>query len=175
MPKKIVITKLGGPEVLKYVDYELKPQISDGEVRIKQTSIGLNYIDTYPGHKEERWGKALSGGVREKIYLQAKVGTHPERSKDFSAETTRWSVEGSLKALQTDYLDAVLIHDPIQIEDAISKGKALDELLKMKEEGLIKYIGLGVRSHTFHQQAIETGYIDIVLTFLDYTLLNQWY
>ena len=135
--------------------------------------LGINYIDTYPGHNEERWGKALSGGVREKIYLQAKVGTHPERSKDFSAETTRWSVEGSLKALQTDYLDAVLIHDPIQIEDPISKGRALDELLKMKEEGLIKYIGLGVRSHTFHQQAIETGYIDIVLTFLDYTLLNQ--
>ena len=135
--------------------------------------LGINYIDTYPGHKEERWGKALSGGLRETIYLQAKVGTHPERSKDFSAETTRWSVEGSLKALQTDYLDAVLIHDPIQIEDAISKGKALDELLKMKEEGLIKYIGLGVRSHAFHQQAIETGYIDIVLTFLDYTLLNQ--
>ena len=45
----------------------------------------------------------------------------------------------------------------------------------MKEEGLIKYIGLGVRSHVFHQQAIETGYIDIVLTFLDYTLLiSRW-
>ena len=78
--------------------------------------LGINYIDTYPGHKEERWGKALSGGLRERIYLQAKVGTHPERSKDFSAETTRWSVEGSLKALQTDYLDAVLIHDPIQMQ-----------------------------------------------------------
>ena len=135
--------------------------------------LGINYIDTYPGHKEERWGKALAGGLRERIYLQAKVGTHPERSKDFSAETTRWSVEGSLKALQTDYLDAVLIHDPIQIRDAISSGEALDELLKMKEEGLIKHIGLGVRSHTFHQQSIETGHIDIVLTFLDYTLLNQ--
>jgi NADPH2:quinone reductase len=47
MPKKIVITKLGGPEVLRYVEYELPKIISDNEVRIKQTSIGLNYIDTY--------------------------------------------------------------------------------------------------------------------------------
>jgi len=47
MPKKIVITKLGGPEVLEYVDYDLESKILDNDVRIKQTSIGLNYIDTY--------------------------------------------------------------------------------------------------------------------------------
>ena len=47
MPKKIIITKLGGPEVLEYVDYKLESKISDNDVRIKQTSIGLNYIDTY--------------------------------------------------------------------------------------------------------------------------------
>ena len=47
MPKKIVITKLGGPEVLQYVKYELPIIIADDYVRIKQTSIGLNYIDTY--------------------------------------------------------------------------------------------------------------------------------
>ena len=47
VPKKIVITKLGGPEVLEYVDYELESKILDSEVRINQTSIGLNYIDTY--------------------------------------------------------------------------------------------------------------------------------
>ncbi|SVD35378.1 uncharacterized protein METZ01_LOCUS388232, partial [marine metagenome] len=47
VPKKIVITKLGGPEVLEYVDYELESKIFDSDVRIKQTAIGLNYIDTY--------------------------------------------------------------------------------------------------------------------------------
>ena len=47
MPKRVVITKLGGPEVLKYENYELPNNLSDTKVRIKQTSIGLNYIDTY--------------------------------------------------------------------------------------------------------------------------------
>ena len=47
MPKRVVITKLGGPEVLKSANYELPNNLSDTKVRIKQTSIGLNYIDTY--------------------------------------------------------------------------------------------------------------------------------
>ena len=47
MPKQIVISKLGGPEVLKYQNYELPSSIKDNEVRIKHTAIGINYIDTY--------------------------------------------------------------------------------------------------------------------------------
>ncbi len=135
--------------------------------------LGINYIDTYPGHAEHLWGEALSDGLREKVYLQAKVGTHPERRKDFSAEGTRWSVTNSLRDFRTDYLDAVLIHDPNDMESVLAPGRALDTLLEMKAEGYIRHIGAGVRSHEFHKELIETGHIDIILTFLDYTLLSQ--
>ena len=47
MPNRIVVTELGGPEVLRYEKYELPKNLPDSQVRIKQTSIGLNYIDTY--------------------------------------------------------------------------------------------------------------------------------
>ena len=47
MAKKIVISKLGGPEVLDYQEYSLPKIIKDKEVRIRHTAIGLNYIDTY--------------------------------------------------------------------------------------------------------------------------------
>ena len=143
-----------------------------GAIR-RGVELGINYIDTYPGHAEHLWGEALSGGVREDIYLQAKVGTHPARRKDFSADGTRWSVTNSLKPLQTDYLDAVLIHDPLDMESVLAPGQALDTLLEMKSEGIIRHIGAGVRSHEFHKELIETGHIDIILTFLDYTLLSQ--
>ena len=151
-------------------------QKSDAEVigAIRRgIELGINYIDTYPGHSEHLWGEALSDGLREKIYLQAKVGTHPERRKDFSADGTRWSVTNSLKDFRTDYLDAVLIHDPIDMESVLAPGRALDTLLEMKSEGSIRHIGAGVRSHEFHKELIETGHIDIILTFLDYTLLSQ--
>lgn len=149
----------------------------------RAVELGINYIDTYPGHAEHLWGEALSGcqdrevsptgTLREQVYLQAKVGTHPARRKDFSADGTRWSVMNSLKHLRTDYLDAVLIHDPSDMESVLAPGRALDTLVEMKAEGYVRHIGAGVRSHEFHRELIETGHIDIILTFLDYTLLSQ--
>ena len=47
MPKRIVVSKLGGPEVLKYENYLMPNELPRTMVRIRQTSIGLNYIDTY--------------------------------------------------------------------------------------------------------------------------------
>ena len=47
--------------------------------------LGINYIDTYPRRQEDRWGKALEGGLRQKVYLQAKVSPPTEAGKkDFS-------------------------------------------------------------------------------------------
>ena len=135
--------------------------------------LGIDFFDTYAGANEERWGRALSGVDRTSYYMQAKVGPHPERPKDFSADSTRWSVEQSLQALRVDYLDSVLVHDPPDIVDPLGPGRAFDELQKMKEEGLSRHIGLGVRQHEFHKAAIEAGHAEIVLTYLDYTLLDQ--
>jgi NADPH:quinone reductase len=46
MMKKILFSNTGGPDVLQYVDTDLAPPAA-GEVRIRHTAIGLNYIDTY--------------------------------------------------------------------------------------------------------------------------------
>ena len=50
MPKKIIISEIGGPEVLKYVDYQISEELEPENVRIKQNYIGINFIDTY--HRE---------------------------------------------------------------------------------------------------------------------------
>jgi aryl-alcohol dehydrogenase-like predicted oxidoreductase len=136
---------------------------------------GVNYLDTSTGYgeSERRVGLALQDGWRDKVYLQTKTGTNAARRGDYTAEGTRWSVENSLRLLRTDYLDAVLIHDPSDVGVPLSPGFALDELLKLKEKGLIRHVGIGCRDHEHHRRAIETNRIDIVLTFLDYTLLDQ--
>ncbi len=137
--------------------------------------LGINFLDTSPYYweSERRLGSALAEGWRDRVYLQTKTGTHPQCRGDYSARATRWSVENSLRLLRTDYLDSCLIHDPDDIELPLAPGHALDELLQMKEEGLVRHVGLGVRSHEFHRRALETGNMDIVLTYLDYTLLDQ--
>ena len=137
--------------------------------------LGLDYVDTAPlyGESERRVGLALEGGWRDKVYLQTKMGMYPDGTRDYSRSATRASVENSLRLLKTDYFDAVLIHEPEALEDAFAPDRALDELLAMKKEGLLRHIGIGTRSHDQHRQAIETGHIEIVLTYLDYTLVSQ--
>ena len=46
MTKAVQIEMAGGPEVMQLVSVDL-PRPAPGEVRIRQTAIGLNYIDTY--------------------------------------------------------------------------------------------------------------------------------
>ena len=136
-------------------------------------SLGINYLDTYPGHHEEKWGEALSGVPRSSYYLQAKIGTHPERRKDFSGDGARWSLDQSLRSLKTDYLDSVLVHDPTDLDELLREGAVFDVLREMKAQGVVRNIGLGARSHDWHVRLIDEGMSDVSLTFLDYTLINQ--
>ena len=134
---------------------------------------GINFVDTSPdyGFSEQRIGMALADGWRDKVYLQTKVGSHPKYLRDWSKEATRWSLENSFKLLQTDYVDSVLIHGPrFDIEEPL--GECLEVMVDWKERGRIGAVGVGVRQPEFHKRAIEAG-VDIVLSFLNYTLLDQ--
>lgn len=147
--------------------------------------LGINFLDTYPGQNEDRWGKALAGGRREQVYLQGKVSSHVrnEMTSDHTAAATRRSVENSLRCFDTEYLDSVLIHgydepdvfdrDDTMFEDPLAPGNALDELIKLRDEGKIRHIGIGARRHEVIQRAIDTGEIELVLTYLEYNLLTQ--
>ena len=135
---------------------------------------GINFVDTSPeyGVSESRVGLALTGNWREKVYLQTKVGSHPRFLRDFSKEATTWSLENSFNLLRTDYVDSVLIHGPrYDIEAPLQE--CLDVLVDWKSKKRLGHIGIGVRQPEFHRRAIETGEMDIVLSFLDYTLLSQ--
>jgi len=46
MSKAIVIEEFGGPEVMQWREHNL-PELASGEVRIRHTAVGLNFIDTY--------------------------------------------------------------------------------------------------------------------------------
>jgi D-threo-aldose 1-dehydrogenase len=140
--------------------------------------LGIRYFDTSPGYgeSERRMGLGLAGWPRHDYFLATKTGTGT-RPKDYSAEGTLRSVEQSLRRLGTGYLDLLLIHDPDDFEPAFAPGGApggaLEALMRLKDEGVIRAIGLGVRSHAFHRRAIRDGRFDVLLTYLDYTLLDQ--
>ena len=142
--------------------------------------LGVNLIDTAPlyGESQRRIGLALAewyrqGGRREDLFISTKTGRSAGGGKDYSADATRRSVEESLRLLRTDYLDILLVHDPNDLAPVLGPVGALQALQKLKDEGVIRAIGLGVRSHEFHRRCIETGEFDVSLTFCDYNLIDQ--
>lgn len=143
----------------------------------KALELGMNYLDTSPkyGQAERRMGLALRGVPRDSYYLSSKVGTHPEKPGDYSAEAARWTVARSLEVLGVDYLDLCHIHEPEphQLTAALAPGGAMEALLELKKEGVIRAIGIGVQDHDLHRQAIESGHLDVAMMVNDYTLLRQ--
>jgi aryl-alcohol dehydrogenase-like predicted oxidoreductase len=135
---------------------------------------GLDYIDTSPfyGESERRIGIALEGVPRDRLILSTKTGTHPSRSQDYSWDATMWSVDNSLKLLKTDYIDLLLVHDPRDIEPVFAPRGALDALEDLKEQGVIRNIGLGQRRFDYHRRAILSGRFDVILTFNNYHPLD---
>jgi aryl-alcohol dehydrogenase-like predicted oxidoreductase len=141
---------------------------------------GLNLIDTAPmyGDSQRRIGLALRdwlGGDhrREDLVLSTKTGRDPQGGRHYSAAETHRSVHESLRLLQTPYLDIVLVHDPDDPAPVFDPGGTLEALSELKAEGLIRAIGVGVRSHDFHRRCIRSGAFDVCLTFCDYNLLDQ--
>ena len=125
--------------------------ISDtGEaLRIVQASLdaGCNFFDTAPGYNhgksEEFLGQVLKP-VRKKIILCSKFGHSPAWVTDFSTAAIRPSLEGSLKRLQTDYIDILLMHNPPrEMMDGRVAGQ-YEEMEKLQAEGKIRAYGLSL-------------------------------
>ena len=97
--------------------------------------VGYRSIDTAQSYfNEEQVGSAIrkSGVPREDIFLTTKVWI-----EHYGYEAAKASVLESMRKLQTDYLDLVLLHQPFS--DAYGAYRALEELY---EEGRLRAIGI---------------------------------
>ncbi|MGD9497058.1 MAG: aldo/keto reductase [Armatimonadota bacterium] len=141
--------------------------------------LGINLIDTSPmyGPSEQFLGVALAewfaaGGRREELVISTKTGFVERGVMDYSGEWTRRSIERSLRRLGLDYLDVALVHDPRDLAPVFAPGAALEALEGLKQQGLVRAIGLGVRNQAFHRTCIASGRFDVSLSHCDYNLLD---
>jgi predicted oxidoreductase len=105
---------------------------------------GINFFDhadVYGGGKsEQKFSEAigLDPALREKMLLQTKCGIR-QGSFDFSREHILEAVDGSLKRLNTDYLDVLLLHRP----DALVEPEEVAEAFTiLKNNGKVRYFGV---------------------------------
>jgi aryl-alcohol dehydrogenase-like predicted oxidoreductase len=111
--------------------------------------LGINLIDTAPayGNSEERLGKLLPDN--KDWVIVTKVGEifeNGQSSFDFSASTTRASVERSLKRLGREYVDVVLVHSDGNDKRIIEHEEVLEELARLKQEGLLRAYGMSTKT-----------------------------
>jgi len=129
--------KMWGPDI---------PDAQAGEVLNAVLDAGINFIDTALdyGRSEELIGTYISHR-RSEFLITSKCGCIPGEMDNvphvFSAANFRADIEHSLRTLQTDYLDLLLVHHSITREQLESNG-ALEELLKIKQEGKARFIGM---------------------------------
>ncbi|MBI4556328.1 MAG: aldo/keto reductase [Candidatus Hydrogenedentes bacterium] len=142
-----------------YYGVELPPV--EERIKLVRTAYdkGVRYFDTARIYEESEHivGEALKD-IRDQVYIASKVLVHePEKARE--------SVETSLKELQMDRIDCFQVHGPaiekIKFEGAM---KLYEELVKLREEGLFRFIGLtGHSSYDEMYKMISTGNFDQVL------------
>jgi aryl-alcohol dehydrogenase-like predicted oxidoreductase len=118
-------------------------------LRIIQKSLeaGCNFFDTAPGYgggrSEELLGEGLKS-VRKDVIICTKFGHTAEGITDFGTNAIRRSVETSMRKLQTDYLDIVLMHNPPRemMDGRVASQYA--EFEKLKAEGKIRAYGVSL-------------------------------
>ena len=170
---------------------------------------GVRYFDTAPlyggGLSEIRLGKGVARYKRDDVVISSKVGWALEPRPpgeeanidifdkplpfrgvaNYSADAIKRSLEESLKRLDTDRIDIVLMHDP----DEASSIKGLDPyavshfdqamaeaypiLDDLRSQGVIKAIGAGMNQWQMLEDFARAGDFDCFLLAGRYTLLEQ--
>ena len=136
---------------------------------------GIGCIDTAPayGDAERRVGLALAGGYRDRVHLTTKTDRDYSGTPSEIGARIQRTFEQSLRLLQTDRVDQLLIHDAPNAHVVFARGAALDTVLRLKAEGAVGAVGLGLRELDLLEAGVESGSVDAVLTFLSFNLLDQ--
>src|SRR5213079_441098 len=121
-----------------------QPSISEQDsIQLIRQAIdrGITFMDNCwdynEGASEERMGKALRDGYRQKVFLMTKIDG---RTKDLAAK----QIDESLRRLQTDRIDLMQHHEVIRLEDPdriFAPGGAQEAMLAAQKAGKIRYIG----------------------------------
>jgi D-threo-aldose 1-dehydrogenase len=154
---------------------------------------GIRLFDVAPlyghGRAERFLGNVLRTKPREEFVLSTKVGRllRPEAAGapsdfaetedvgpvfDFSRAGVRRSLEESLGRLGVDRVDTVYLHDPEDhLDEAIAEGNA--ELSKLRDEGVVRAIGVGTNRVETATRFIGDGDVDQIMLAGRVTLLDR--
>jgi aryl-alcohol dehydrogenase-like predicted oxidoreductase len=129
-------------------------------VELIQAAIdnGITFLDNswdyHNGDSENRVGKALKGGYRERAFVMTKIDGRSRKEADKQ-------LDESLNRLDCGHIDLLQHHEVIRFEDAdriFAEDGAMQTFLNAKREGKIRYIGFtGHKDPHIHLYMLETA------------------
>lgn len=158
------------------------------------TAAGISYVDTAPhyglGLAEQRVGAWLQNATD--TVVSTKVGRLLEpldppwgrdtegfevparfrRVRDYSAAGIRRSLHDSLERLNVAHVHIALLHDPDDFQEQ-ALAESIPELIRMRDEGLIDAVGVGMNQSAMLADFVRRCDIDVVMCAGRYTLLDQ--
>lgn len=141
----------------------------------KSFELGVNFYDTAPnygfGTSELRLGKALKAIDRDKFVINTKFGHTDTGEQNYSSSYIRKSLEGSLKRLQTDFVDSIIMHSPPYEYLDGNKNDHYEILEKLKDEGKIKAYGASLDTYDEMKLLMETTKSEVIEAF--FNILHQ--
>ena len=122
---------------------------------------GVTFMDNaweyHDGKSEQRMGKALANGRRQRVMLMSKVCTHGR-----DARVAMRQLEESLRRLKTDHLDVWQVHEVAYAGDPerhFMKGGVIEALDQAKRKGLVRFVGFtGHKDPALHLEMLSHGY-----------------
>lgn len=161
-PAGLGTVKFGRNQKMNYpASFELPTDKEILELLSYAKELEINLLDTAPayGTSEERLGKLLQH-QRQEWVICSKAGeefVNGESHYNFSPQAIRYSVERSLRRLNTDYIDILMIHSNGDDEKIILDDGALDTLQALKKEGHIRAIGMSTKTISGGILAVENS------------------
>lgn len=159
--------KIGRNQGIKYAQgYELPDESTVARLLDGVLELGINHIDTAPayGLSEERVGRCL-GRRRDEFFLSTKVGEEFENGVSeyrFDEESVRNSVQRSLRRLQTDRLDLVLVHAPGNDLDVLRQTPVVETLQSLRQAGDVRWIGFSGKTVAAAEAALDWAQVLMV-------------
>ena len=161
-----------GYEVAEERARETLRKVFAGPVNMLDSSRNYGF-----GRSEERIGAVIHemGGLPAGFVISTKLDRDMETGR-FDAARARRSLEESLAALALDRVQILHLHDPehaADLDEIRRKGGALDELFRIKEEGLAQAVGLAMGRLDIMQPLLKDWPFDVLINHNRYTLLNR--
>ncbi|MDG5766580.1 aldo/keto reductase [Balneolales bacterium ANBcel1] len=131
-------------------------------------AMGYRHIDTAEMYRNERSvgdGIVQSGINRGELFVTTKLWT-----ESLAPDRVRETTEASLRNLQTDYIDLLLIHWP---SSAVPLEETLGAMDRLRSEGYVRFLGVSNFPVAWLKRALQTG-VPLITNQVEYhVLLSQ--